>query len=186
MLLDENTATIDQAGRSLAEQQRLPITALDNWLEERLFWAPPTTEEELEELVSDLGREPWLWGDAIRFDEQRRGHVSLYESPDLSIGLFTWAAGQGTRFHDHGQAIGAAYISSGRLFEDVLDAEDGKVVAERSFVRDAESSFRFGPDYIHRVSHDPSQGLCVSIHAYAPAVGEAIDYEVVDGALRVV
>jgi predicted metal-dependent enzyme (double-stranded beta helix superfamily) len=161
--------------------------SLERWLDDRFVWAPPTTLEEIEELVTDLGRAPWLWSDQVRFDRGRKTHVQLAETPDLRIGLFGWAAGQDTVFHDHGGAIGAAYVCSGLLTEDIVDAVDGNVVRERTFSRAADTSFSFGPDYIHRVRQDPAYGVCISIHAYTPAAEESTDYAVLgDGALRVI
>jgi hypothetical protein len=170
----------------MATQTANPTTALHGWLDETLIESPPATQEELEELVADVGRSPWLWSHAIRFDLPRRSHRVLYKTPDLEIALFGWAAGQDTTYHDHGGASGAAFICSGLLIEDTIEAVGGEVVRERTFTRRAESSFSFGPDYIHRVRHDPAYGICLSIHAYTPAVADSNDYEVLeDGTLSV-
>jgi len=172
VLLEANNVTTD--------------SPLDRWLDDRFEWGPPTTEEEIEELVTDLGRAPWLWGEQVRFDDGRKTYVELAETPDLRIGLFGWAAGQDTTFHDHGGAIGAAYVCSGLLIEETIDAVDGLVVRENTYSRAADSSFSFGPDYIHRVRHDPAYGVCLSIHAYTPALEKSRDYEVAgDGSLRI-
>lgn len=185
MLLEDNATATDVAGATATATP--PASSLARWLEQRYPWAPPTTEEELEELVADIGRRPWLWGDAVRFNRGRRSYVTLHESPDLVIGFFGWCAGQGTAYHDHGDAIGAAFVCSGLLIEDTVEAYGGVVVRERTFNRPAESSFSFGSDYIHRVRHEPSHGVCMSIHAYAPAVESSTDYEVLlDGTLRAV
>jgi predicted metal-dependent enzyme (double-stranded beta helix superfamily) len=170
----------------MATQTVDPTSALNGWLDEQLIETPPATLEELEELVAEVGRSPWLWSHAIRFDLPRRSHRVLYKTPDLEIALFGWAAGHDTTFHDHGGARGAAFICSGLLIEEVVEASDGQVVRQRTITRRAESSFSFGPDYIHRVRHDPAHGVCLSIHAYTPAVSEPNDYEVrEDGTLSV-
>jgi hypothetical protein len=160
-------------------------TGLDGLLDEVLAGAQPETPEELEELVIAVGRSPWLWSEAIRFDLGRRSYRVLRKTPGLELALFGWAAGQDTVYHDHGGASGAVFVCSGLLVEDTIQAVDGKVLSERTFKRFPESSFSFGPDYIHRVRHDPALGVCLSIHAYAPAVGAQTDYEVLDdGSLR--
>jgi hypothetical protein len=160
--------------------------ALTGRLNENLITASPQTLEELEEIVADVGRSPWLWGHAVSFGLERRSHRMLYKTPHLEIALFCWAAGQDTVFHDHGGASGAAFVCSGMLIEDTIEAVDGHVLSQHTQTRSAESVFSFGPDYIHRVRHDPSRGVALSIHAYTPAVSDVTDYEVVpDGRLRV-
>ena len=109
-----------------------------------------------------------------------RGQRVLWKSDALEIALFGWATGQDTRFHDHGGASGAAFVCSGVLIEDEVQAVDGYVVRRRTSRRRAESAFSFGPDYIHRVRHDPLHGVALSIHAYTPALRDAVDYEVGD------
>jgi hypothetical protein len=110
----------------------------------------------------------------------------LYKTDALEIALFGWAAGQDTVFHDHGGASGAAFICSGMLVEDVVEAMDGRVVRVRTHARPAQSAFSFGPDYVHRVRHDPAHGVALSIHAYTPQVSDALDYDVgPDGSIRV-
>ena len=64
--------------------------------------------ETLEEIVTDVGQAPWLWGHSVTVDPERRSHRVLYKTPQLEIALFGWAAGQETLFHDHGGASGAA------------------------------------------------------------------------------
>jgi Cysteine dioxygenase type I len=158
---------------------------LTGWLDEALMTASPETLEELEEIVTDVGRSPWLWGHAVTFDVERRSHRVLYKTPHLEIALFGWAAGQDTVFHDHGGASGAAFVCSGRLVEDTIESVDGQVVTQRTHTRRAETAFSFGPDYIHRVRHDPNYGVALSIHAYTPALSNSVDYEVTpDGTLR--
>jgi predicted metal-dependent enzyme (double-stranded beta helix superfamily) len=154
-------------------------------LDETLIAASPTTLEDLEEIVTRVGRSPWLWGHAVSFGVQRRSHRVLYKTPRLELSLFGWAAGQDTTFHDHGGASGAAFVCGGLLIEETIDAVDGRVVAQHTHTRPAESIFSFGPDYIHRVRHDPSHGVALSIHVYTPAVSDSVDYEVLpDGTLR--
>jgi hypothetical protein len=152
--------------------------ARKGWLDETLIAASPETLEDLEEIVSAVGRSPWLWGHAMSFGAERRSHRVLYKTPHLEIALFGWAAGQDTVFHDHGGASGAAFVCSGMLIEDTVDAVDGQVVAQHTHARRAESAFSFGSDYIHRVRHDPDYGVALSIHAYTSAVSDSVDYEV--------
>jgi predicted metal-dependent enzyme (double-stranded beta helix superfamily) len=161
--------------------------SMRGWLDETLIAASPTTLADLEEIVTNVGRSPWVWGHAVSFDVERRSHRVLYKTPHLEIALFGWAAGQDTTFHDHGGASGAAYICSGTLIEDIVEAVDGQVVHQLRHLRRADSAFSFGPDYMHRVRHDPAHGVALSIHAYTPAVSEATDYEIwPDGSLRAI
>jgi predicted metal-dependent enzyme (double-stranded beta helix superfamily) len=169
----------------MATETRSAAPALSGWRDEALMTASPETLEQLEEIVSDVGQSPWLWGHAVTFDPERRSHRLLYKTPQLEIALFGWAAGQDTVFHDHGGASGAAFICSGLLVEDTIEAVDGHVFTLRTHTRRAGSAFSFGPDYIHRVRQDPDYGVALSIHAYTPAVSDPVDYEVLpDGTLR--
>jgi hypothetical protein len=171
----------------MATSLRSAAPALTGWLDENLIVASPMTLEQLEEIVTDIGRAPWLWGHTVSFDVERRSHRVLYKTEALEIALFGWAAGQDTRFHDHGGASGAAFICSGLLVEDTIETVDGQVLAQETHLRRAGTAFSFGPDYVHRVRHDPDHGVALSIHAYTPAVSDALDYEVLpDGTLRVV
>jgi hypothetical protein len=156
------------------------------WLDQNLITASPVSLEQLEEIVTDVGRSPWHWGQAVTFDVERRSHHVLYRSDSLEIALFGWATGQDTLYHDHGGASGAAFVCSGTLIEDVVEAVDGLAIRRPTYTRPAGSAFSFGADYIHRVRHDPVRGLALSIHAYSPAVSNARDYDVrVDGTIRV-
>ena len=169
----------------MATKTRGAAPGLTGWLDEALMTASPETLEELEEIVTDVGRSPWLWGHAVSFDLEGRSHRVLYKTPRLEIALFGWAAGQDTVFHDHGGASGAAFVCSGLLVEETIEAVDGQVLTQHSHTRRAETAFSFGPDYIHRVRHDPDHGVAVSIHAYTPALSDPVDYEVLpDGTLR--
>jgi Cysteine dioxygenase type I len=160
--------------------------ALTGWLEENVTTALPTSLERLEEIVTDVGRSPWLWGYAVTFGSERRSHRVLYKTDALEIALFGWATGQETCLHDHGGASGAAFVCGGTLIEEVVEVVDGLVVRRHTHTRRAESAFSFGPDYIHRVRHDPENGVALSIHAYTPAVADALDYDVgPDGRIRV-
>ena len=166
----------------MATETRSAAPAPTGWLDETPMTASPET---LEEIVTDVGQAPWLWGHSVTVDPERRSHRVLYKTPQLEIALFGWAAGQGTVFHDHGGACGAAFICSGLLVEETIEVVDGRVVTRLTHTRRAETAFSFGSDYIHRVRHDPDYGVALSIHAYTPAVAEPVDYEVLaDGTLR--
>jgi predicted metal-dependent enzyme (double-stranded beta helix superfamily) len=154
-------------------------------VDEGLITATPTSLGELEQIVTDVGRSPWLWGHAVRFDPERPSHRVLYKGQALKIALFGWVTGQETLFHDHGGASGAAFVCCGLLIEDVIEAVDGHVIRQHTHARRAESAFSFGPDYIHRVRHDPLRGVALSIHAYTPEMSDALDYDVRrDGTIR--
>ena len=166
-------------------ESRSAAPGLTGWLDEGLMTASPETLEELKEIVTQVGESPWLWDHAVTFDPERRSHRVLYKTPQLEIALFGWAAGQDTVFHDHGGASGAAFVCSGRLVEDTIEAADGQVIAQHTHTRRAGTAFSFGPDYIHRVRHEPDHGVALSIHAYTRAHSDPVDYEVTpDGTLR--
>jgi predicted metal-dependent enzyme (double-stranded beta helix superfamily) len=170
----------------MATETKSAAPVLTGWLDETLMTASPATLEELEDIVTDIGRSPWLWSHGVTFDLERRSHRVLYKTPQLEIALFGWAGGQDTVFHDHGGASGAAFICSGLLVEDTIEAVDGHVVTQHTHTRRAETAFSFGPDYIHRVRHEPDHGVALSIHVYTRAVTASVDYEVLpDGTLRV-
>jgi hypothetical protein len=172
---------------TMATDLRAARPVLDGWLDERLIAASPTSLENLEEIVTEVGRSPWLWGHAVSFGVERRSHRVLYKTPRLEIALFGWAAGQDTTFHDHGGASGAAFVCSGLLIEDTAQVADGRVIAQRTHARRPESVFSFGPEYIHRVGHDPGHGVALSIHAYTAATSDSRDYEITpEGTLRVI
>ena len=72
------------------------------------------------------------------------------------------------------------------LVEEVVEAVDGLVVRRHTHLRRAESAFSFGPDYIHRVRHDPWHGVALSVHAYTRELSVALDYDVrSDGTVEV-
>lgn len=143
--------------------------------------------ERLEEIVAGIGRSPWLWEHAVSFGRKRRSHRVLHKTDALEIALFGWVTGQETLFHDHGGASGAAFVCSGMLVEDVVERVEGTVLQRHTYARRAESAFSFGPEYIHRVRHEPAHGVALSVHAYTPAVRDALDYDVrPDGTIRVV
>jgi cysteine dioxygenase type I len=161
-------------------------TGLGGRIDESLIERAPATLEELEQIVTEVGHSPWLWGHAVSFALERRSHRVLYKTPHLEIAIFGWASGQDTRFHDHGGASGAAFVCSGLLIEDVVEGVDGLVLNEATYLRRAEKALSFGPEYIHRVRHDPAYGVAISIHAYTPQTTDSLDYEVdPDGTLRV-
>ncbi|MGH2923139.1 MAG: hypothetical protein ACRDKH_03795, partial [Solirubrobacterales bacterium] len=64
--------------------------------------AAPPTAEELQEIVTEVGRTPNTWAHAVTFDPERWTHRVLYKTDHLEIALFGWSAGQVTAYHDHG------------------------------------------------------------------------------------
>jgi Cysteine dioxygenase type I len=161
-------------------QSETSLTGIDALVDETLVGAPPASPDALRELVTAIGRSPELWGEGLIFKASGTSHRVLRTGPEVEIALFGWAGGQETLYHDHGGASGAVFVCTGLLVETTIEARDGKPVRERIFSRRAESSFSFGPDYIHRVRHHPAFGLALSIHAYGPALRAQTDYEVLD------
>jgi Cysteine dioxygenase type I len=161
------------------------LAGIDAWASEFIVGGSPASPEGLRELASAIGRSPRLWGEGISFDAAGIAHRVIRTLPEVEIALFGWAGGQETVYHDHGGASGAVFVCTGHLVETTIEVRDGKLVRERSFSRRADSSFGFGPSYIHRVRHDPEFGVALSIHAYGRADGTQIDYEVLeDGTVR--
>lgn len=87
--------------------------------------------------------------------------------------LLSWLPGQQTGFHDHGDAVGAFAVASGRLRETTATVGD---LAVHSRVLSAGAVRAFGPAYVHEVA-SASAGPAVSVHAYSPPLSAMRRYE---------
>ena len=127
----------------------------------------------MEEIVTNVGRSPWLWGHAVSFDLEASPVPGVLQDPTHRDRPVRLGGGPG---HDlprprRSERSGVRLRRSG-ILEDTVEAVDGRVLVQRTHTRRAESVFSFGPDY-SRVRHDPDHGIALSIHAYTPAT---LDY----------
>src|SRR5271165_7200484 len=93
------------------------------------------------------------WRSIVRF-ENRRWFRRLALTDSYEVWLLSWLPGQGTGFHDHGDACGAFTVAAGELLETLA------VPGSRSLrVRTAgqASVTRFGGQHLHAVSNASSE-----------------------------
>src|SRR5450432_131167 len=77
---------------------------------------------ELGQLVGSIAGRPERWRDIVRFDAGERWYQRLELTNDLEVWLLSWLPGQGTGFHDHGEAVGAFTVAQGELTERTVPA----------------------------------------------------------------
>jgi hypothetical protein len=98
-----------------------------------------------------------------RHDPARRWWARLALTDEIEVWLIAWAAGQGTRPHDHGGASGAFTVVECELSETY---RDGPTIPLR-LVHGAGTSTAFGPERVHVVRND-GPANATSVHAYSP------------------
>ncbi len=121
------------------------------------------------------------WRAIVRF-ERRRWFRRLALTDSYEIWLLSWLPGQGTGFHDHGDACGAFTVAAGELLETLA------VPGSRSLrVRTAAtgSVTRFGAQHLHAVSNASSQPA-ISVHAYSPPLSAMRRYRMTESGLTLV
>jgi rhodanese-related sulfurtransferase len=96
--------------------------------------------EALAEVAVELADQHTLWRPILRHDPSRRWYERLLLTSRIEIWLIGWAAGQGTRMHDHGGAHGAFAVVDGGLVEAAADARTAHRAGSVSW---------FGPDWVH-------------------------------------
>lgn len=130
------------------------------------------------EIMADQGR----WTQLVRFTEPQRWYQRLQLADDYEIWLLSWLPGQHTGFHDHGEAVGAFAVASGRLSERTVAA--GRHQA-RSRAVAAGTVRSFGSEHVHDVQNTSAQPA-VSVHAYSPPLTAMRRYELTtDGLVQV-
>ena len=127
----------------------------------------------LGQLVGQIAADQGRWSQLVRFTEPQRWYQRLELADDYEIWLLSWLPGQHTGFHDHGQAMGAFTVASGRLAERTVAAGQRQA---RSRPVAAGTVRSFGSEHVHDV-HNTSAGPAISIHAYSPPLTAMRRYE---------
>jgi predicted metal-dependent enzyme (double-stranded beta helix superfamily) len=128
---------------------------------------------ELGRLVSSIAERPERWRDIVRFDAGERWYQRLELTDDLEVWLLSWLPGQGTGFHDHGEAMGAFTVAQGELTERTVPARQARA---RNRPYRAGQVRPFGRAHVHDVVN-LSAGPAVSVHAYSPPLTAMRRYE---------
>jgi predicted metal-dependent enzyme (double-stranded beta helix superfamily) len=128
---------------------------------------------ELGQLVGSIAERPERWRDIVRFDAGERWYHRLELTDDLEVWLLSWFPGQGTGFHDHGEAVGAFTVAQGELTERLVPARQARA---RSRVYRTGEARPFGFSHIHDVVN-LSSAPAVSVHAYSPPLTAMRRYE---------
>jgi hypothetical protein len=82
----------------------------------------PVSQLRLGRIVGAIAAQPASWRDIVRFDAGRRWYGRLELTDEHEVWLLSWLPGQETGFHDHGEAVGAFAVASGRLRERTVPA----------------------------------------------------------------
>jgi hypothetical protein len=116
-------------------------------------------------LADTIAREPALTTALVRHDAAGRWWLRLLATDALDVWLLGWTAGQSTRLHDHGGAVGAFRVVGGTLLEDTpLPDRRGLLTTAHG----AGAGVGFGGSYVHRVRHRSGSPAATSVHAYSP------------------
>ena len=136
-------------------------------------------QDELEQLANQIAEHPEQWRELAGFSDEERHYVSLYRDEFVDVWLLCWTPVNDTGWHDHDISSGAVRVVEGALLES--QPRIGGDAAARTV--NAGSSFRFGPDHIHRLSG--AVGQAISIHAYSPPLWRLGQYSIDDnGVMR--
>jgi predicted metal-dependent enzyme (double-stranded beta helix superfamily) len=128
---------------------------------------------ELGQLVGSIANRPGRWRDIVRFNAGERWYQRLELTDDLEVWLLSWLPGQGTGFHDHGEAVGAFTVAQGELTERTVPAWQARA---RSRPYRTGQIRPFGAAHVHDVVN-LSAGPAVSVHAYSPPLTAMRRYE---------
>jgi len=137
---------------------------------------------QLGQLVRVIAGSPEAWWPIIAFTEASRWFRRLALADDYEIWLLTWLPGQGTGFHDHGDARGAFAVAAGELRESLASVGHSRV---RRRTAGEGSVTRFGGQHLHDVSNI-SAAPAVSVHAYSPPLSAMRRYEMTSSGLALV
>jgi len=130
-------------------------------------------------LVSSVAASPGSWRSVVRFAPGRRWFCRLDLTSDYEVWLLSWLPGQGTGFHDHGDAAGAFALAQGSLQERTAAVGRAEV---RSHVLSVPSVRSFGSHHLHDVRNTSAEPA-VSVHAYSPPLSAMRRYEMTPAGL---
>jgi hypothetical protein len=134
---------------------------------------------ELEALVNRLAMQPDFWRGHVLLSDGARHFASLYRDDWVDVWLITWTEEGDTGWHDHDVSSGAVRVIEGALVE--ANPRMGSEAVVR--VINADESFSFGPEHIHRLSGHRKHS--VSLHAYSPPLWRLGQYSIDDnGVMR--
>jgi hypothetical protein len=118
-------------------------------------------------LAQSLAVRAELWRPLLHVDPDRRWYTRLAQTEDWEAWLLTWAPGQGTGLHDHGQSCGAFVVLSGELVERVPASSRRAGVAEHTLQTHCVRAFALG--YVHDLE-GAGAGPAASLHVHASGV----------------
>lgn len=130
---------------------------------------------ELTELVEDLARQPELWHGRVAYTAGGRHFAQIHRDEHVDVWLICWSPGNDTGWHDHDISAGAVHVVRGAIVESRPRIGGSHL---RTVVPGG-GSFSFGPDHIHRLTHEAGQAI--SLHAYSPPLRGQGQYSMDDG-----
>ncbi|WP_338090648.1 cysteine dioxygenase family protein [Planosporangium thailandense] len=135
-------------------------------------------------LARRYAQDPARWPLAPQFDAESRWYARLGSDPTHEVWLLTWLPGQSTDLHDHGGSAGAFHVVRGALTEQVVRPGEPGPVVPREATLHRGATRAFGSRHVHRIVNTGTEPA-VSLHVYAPALGEMTRYRLDGGVLRV-
>jgi len=145
----------------------------------------------LGQIVQAIASRPAYWQPVVRFTADHRWYYRV-DMTDCDLGdtrlgdtgladwaasyevwLLSWLPGQGTGFHDHGDAAGAFAVADGELLETTAKAGSARTRGRRLAAGAVRS---FGSAHLHDVRNEGARPA-VSVHAYSPPLSAMRRYE---------
>jgi hypothetical protein len=120
----------------------------------------------LSELAGCVAAAASLWHGAVTVATAPRWSTRLVSTPAVEVNLLGWAAGQGTRAHDHGGAATALWVVEGELVEDSFPEPVWASASTRQRLP-AGAGAAFPPGRVHVVAN-PGPGVAVAIQVASP------------------
>jgi hypothetical protein len=120
----------------------------------------------LSELAGCVAAAASLWHGAVTFAAAPRWSTRLVSTPAVEVNLLGWAAGQGTRAHDHGGAATALWVVEGELVEDSFSDPVWASPGSRRRLPTG-TGVAFPPDRVHVVAN-PGPGVAVAVQVASP------------------
>lgn len=125
-------------------------------------------------LAQSLAVRAELWRPLLHVDPDRRWYTRLAETEEWEAWLLTWAPGQRTGLHDHGESAGAFVVLSGELVERVpATGRRGGLAGHTLETHDVRA---FASGYVHDLA-GAGDGPAASLHVYAPKLLRMNRYE---------